>query len=135
MEADLGIQTFTYAVYPWMGSFADSPVVNEGYELNAPVLTVPGTAEQASLFSVSEPNIIIEAVKPAEDGSSDVIVRLYESKRTATACTLRTALPVASAVETDMLESSVLDELACEDGNVDLVLNPFEVKTVRLTLA
>jgi alpha-mannosidase len=135
MEADLGIQTFTYAVYPWAGTFADSPVVNEGYELNAPVLTVPGTVEQASLFSVSEPNIIIETVKPAEDGSSDVIVRLYESKRTATACTLQTALPVASAVATDMLESSVLDELACEDGNVELVLNPFEVKTVRLTLA
>jgi alpha-mannosidase len=134
MEADRGMQTFTYAVVPWTGSFAESPVVVEGYRLNAAVLTVPGTAESASLFSVSKPNIVIEAVKPAEDGSSDVIVRLYEAKRTATTCTLETALPVASAVATDMLETSVVNTLSCEDGSIDLAFEPFEIKTVRLTL-
>ncbi len=135
MEADRGIQTFTYAVTPWTGSFADSPVVIEGYRLNAPVLTVPGTTQQTSLFSVSEPNIVIETIKPADDGSSDVIVRLYESKRTATACTLHTALPVASAVETDMLETSAIDTLSCDKGTIELMFRPFEIKTVRLTLA
>jgi alpha-mannosidase len=135
MEADRGLQTFTYAVYPWIGSFADSPLIIEGYRLNAPVLTVPGTAGEASLFSVSRPNVVIEAVKPAEDGSSDVIVRLYESKRTATVCTLKTALPVASAVETDMLESSVVEDLTYDDGSIDLVFRPFEIKTLRLRLA
>jgi alpha-mannosidase len=135
MEADRGLQTFTYAVRPWTGTFAESPVVMEGYELNAPVLTISGTAEPASLFSVSSPNIVIEAVKPAEDGSSDIIVRLYESKRTATVCTLETALQVDSAVETDMLEASAVNELACEDGTIDLVFRPFEIKSVRLALA
>ena len=46
----------------------------------------PGTADGARgahgvepLFTVSNPALVIEAVKLAEDGSGDVVVRLYES--------------------------------------------------------
>jgi alpha-mannosidase len=39
------------------------------------------------------PGKVIEAVKPAEDGSDDISVRLYEAARSATRCTLRICLP------------------------------------------
>jgi len=133
MTADQGVQTFTYAFYAWNGSFADSGVVREGYDLNVPVQTAPGDGGTASLFAVDAPNVIIEAVKPAEDSSPDVIVRLYEAKRMATRATLTTALPVASAALTDMLEN-VQAALPCDDGAIPLEFRPFEVKTVRLAL-
>jgi len=138
MHADLGTQTFTYAFYAWNGTFAESDLVRQGYELNAPLLTVPGAAGTRSMFSVDSPNVIVETVKPAEDGSDDVIVRLYEAKRMAVACMLTTALPVVGATVTDMLEATEIEALdvatAGEVRGVSLTLRPFEVKTLRLKL-
>ena len=133
MTADKGIQTFTYALYAWNGSLAESGVVQEAYELNIPCRAAPGAAGEMSLFSLDAPNVIIEAVKPAEDGSRDVIVRLYESMRMATRCTLATALAVKKASQTDMLEEHQAD-LPLQAGKVALDFRPFEIKTVRLSL-
>jgi alpha-mannosidase len=133
MTADLGVQTFTYAFYAWDGCFADSGVVRESYDLNVPALSAPGDAGTASLFAVDTPNVIVEAVKPAEDGSQDIIVRLYEAKRMATRCTLTTTLPLGAVALTDMLEN-IQSVLPCEGGAIPLEFRPFEVKTVRLAL-
>ncbi len=133
MRADRGMQEFTYAIYAWNGSLAQSGVVREGYELNCPVMTAPGAAGELSLFRVSAPNVVIEAVKLAEDGSGDLIVRLYEAMRTATRCTLSTPLPIRRAAETDMLEEQPRP-LHAADGRVTLEFRPFEIKTVRLSV-
>jgi len=132
MTADKGKQVFTYAFYAWNGSLAESDVVRQGYELNCPVVTALGAAGEQSLFSVDAPNVVIEAVKPAEDGSGDVIVRLYESKRMATRCQLATTLPVARAKRTDMLEKA-LEDVPFANGRVAFDLSPFEVKTIRFS--
>jgi alpha-mannosidase len=108
--------------------------VKEAYDLNAPVMIVPGAAGNGSLFSLDAPNVVIETVKPAEDGSSDVIVRLYEAKRSATRCNLTTPLPVQSAEQTNMMEEHEAD-LALEGSQITLDFRPFEIKTVRLHLS
>lgn len=132
-EADRGVQTFTYALYPWAGTFAECNVVREAYELNVPVMVLPGSGGEGSLFSLNAPNIVLEAVKLAEDGSGDVIVRLYESKHMTTGCTLTIGLPVKTAAETDMMEENPT-QLSCSHGKVPLEFRPFEVKTVRLQI-
>lgn len=133
MTADKGVQTFTYALACWNGAFKDSGVVRDAYELNIPPAVVPGAAAaDGSLFQVADPNVILETVKPAEDGSGDVVLRLYESVRTATRCELRTSLPVKRAVETDMLENRVR-ALALRNGALELDFRPFEIKTIRLS--
>ena len=131
MTADKGLQRFTYALYAWNGSLAESGIVQEAYDLNCPVLVVPGAAGVNSLFNLGAPNIVLETVKPAEDGSRDVILRLYESKRAATHCTLSTSLPVKSVIQTDMLENGSMT-LAYAYGKINLDFRPFEVKTLRL---
>ena len=133
MHCDRGRQDFTYAFHVWSGSLADSRVVQEAYELNCPVLSVPGAGGEASVMSVDAPNVIIETIKLAEDGSGDLIVRLYEAKRMATRCTLTTVLPAVSARQVNMLEE-VEHDLELADGRVSLELRPFEIKTVRLAL-
>jgi alpha-mannosidase len=133
MTADKGVQTFTYSFYAWNGSLADSDVVREAYELNVPATTVSGAGGEQSLFSVDAPNIIIEAVKPAEDGSADVVVRLYEAKHMATRAMLSTSLPVKRSALTNMLEEFEAD-LPCASGKIALEFRPFEIKTVRLTV-
>ncbi len=131
MTADKGHQEFVYAFYAWNGSFADSRIVQEAYELNCPALTMPGAAGERSLFSLDAPNVLIEMIKPAEDGSNDIIVRLYEAKRMATRCTLTTSLPVRSVGQTNMLEGEE-KPLPCNTGKLSLEFRPFEVKTLRL---
>ena len=135
MTADKGTQTFTYALYSWNGSFEQSGVVREAYDLNVPALVLAGSAGDAavSLFSLDQTNIVIEAVKPAEDGSSAIVLRLYEAMHAATRCNLSTTLPVKSAAQTDMLENNPA-ALALSGGKIALDFRPFEIKTVRLNL-
>ncbi len=130
MTADKGIQTFTYALYPWNGSLADSGLVKEAYDLNVPPLAVLGASRsEASLFSLNREGVVIETVKPAEGNSAAVVVRLYESMGAATTCELKTALPVNRAALSDMLENTQAD-LPLTNGSVTLDFHPFEIKTV-----
>lgn len=133
MHADLGEQRFTYAFYGWNGGLTDSGLVRAGYELNCPVGTAPGDGGERSLFRVNAPNIVVETVKAAEDGSGDIILRLYESMRTATNCRVQTSLPAQSAQQTNMLEEQP-EDLPVADGAISLSFRPFEIKTLRLNL-
>lgn len=133
MTADRRSHQFTYAFYAWEGcSFLDSGVQKEAYELNAPLQTARGTAGEGHLFSVSAPNVILETVKLAEDGSGDLIVRLYEAGRTTTRAELEVHLPVTRARLTNMLEETEGD-LAMDGSKLALAFRPFEVKTIRFS--
>lgn len=131
MRADLGKQEFTYALYAWNGPFAESAVVREGYELNAPVMAVEGDAGSRSYLSVDAANIVVETVKAAEDGSGDVILRLYDSKRVRTKGTLTVDFPVSKVWKCDMLENRE-KALPVRKGRIPLAMRPFEILTLRL---
>ena len=130
MQADNGLHRFTYAFESWEGAFRDAPVVRDGLRLNYPVDATAGTAPAQSLFSVDAGNVILDTVKPAEDGSGDLILRLYESKKCDTRFTLTTALPVKSAALCDMLEQPEADIEPC--SSMQLHAGPFEIVTLRL---
>jgi alpha-mannosidase len=135
MNADKGTHVFTYSVYSWNGNLPSSGLVREGYELNHPVLLSSGGFGEKSVMRVNSPHVIMEAMKPAESGAEDVIVlRLYESMRTGTRCTLSLDLPMASVEEADMRER-VKKTLELRDGKVALEFRPFEIKTLLLRLA
>jgi alpha-mannosidase len=132
MNADRGRQEFTYAFYFWDGPLAESGLVQQGYQLNAPVQVVQGQAGTQSLFTLDKANIILDTVKPAEDQAErDIVLRLYESLGTKTRVRLSTSLPVKAAYRTDMLES-LLEALDLSNGQLELEFRPFEIKTLRL---
>jgi alpha-mannosidase len=134
MRADRGTQPFTYALYSWNGSFAASGVVREAAELNCPVVTAPGSPGEKSIARLNSPHVILETMKPAEDGEDDLIVlRLYESMRTSTRCTLSLDLPVSAVEEADMRERPIRS-LALHEGKVSLSFRPFEIKTLLVRL-
>ena len=131
MRADNGEHDFTYAFTAWEGNFLESPVVEEAYDLNVPMQVVSGACPSFSALVVDEPNVFIDTVKPAEDGSGDVIVRLYEAKKADTNCALGVNLPASKIWACDMLENK-LEELPVEEGCVKLHFHTFEVKTLRI---
>ncbi|MCS6906582.1 MAG: glycoside hydrolase family 38 C-terminal domain-containing protein [Anaerolineales bacterium] len=133
--ADRGEHRFTYALYFWNGGLLESGLLQEAYDLNVPPLIVGGAEalHPFSLFILDKPNIVLETLKPAEDGSSDLILRLYEGMRTATRCTLQTTLPVRSVYQTNMLEQEP-QPLTFAGGRVALDFRAFEIKTLRLVI-
>ena len=133
MRADNGSHRFTYAFTTWEGPWLMSPTVRDGLALNVNPVVVPGSGSTFSAFRVSRDNVIIDTVKMAEDGSDDVIVRLYESLRADTSFTLQTALPVARAWLCDLLETPA-EPLEVRQDSLTLNAGPFKVLTVRLAL-
>ena len=132
MRADNGEHVFTYAFTAWEGSFLESPVVREAYDLNVPLQTVPGSCPSFSAFGIDAENVFIDTVKPAEDGSGDLILRLYEAKRADTACTLRINFPVRSVSLCDMLENETETLTYNSAEGIPLRFHTFEVKTLRV---
>jgi alpha-mannosidase len=136
---------FSYALYPHSGDHVAGGVVRAGYELNVPLRVItltPGSGQEqgdrkASLLRVNAPNVVIEAVKRAEDqaeGEPAWIVRLYECHGAGAQAALCPGFPIAEAAETNLMEE-VLGPLQVRENDVRLVFRPFEVKTVRLTPA
>lgn len=69
---------FTYAIYPHAGTWREADTLQEGYDLNQPVIAVNGSTAQKyySFVSCDKNNIMLETVKPAEDGNEILFVSL-----------------------------------------------------------
>lgn len=121
---DRGAHEFTYAFLP-LPPRDVSDAVREGYRLNNPLRIVTDRALPSAISS-SEPGIVVETVKPAEDGDG-VVVRFYESLGRPSRTRITTTIPHTAVVETDMLEAG-------EDAAdlLDLAFGPFQVRTFRL---
>ncbi|MFB6075215.1 MAG: alpha-mannosidase [Haloarculaceae archaeon] len=133
-EADRGRHEFAYAVYPHEGDLQAGGVVEEGYEFNVPAHAVP-VEDSVSLepFAVDAEGVVVESIKRAEDGADALVVRLYEAYGRATDATLTFDLPVVGAAETNLIEDHERD-LTVSDGSVDLSLDAFDIRTIRLDL-
>ncbi len=132
-ETDQGSHRLRFALAPG-ASVTDA--VREGHWINLPERTVSGSgAEVAPLFRVSDERIVVEAVKLAEDGSGDVVVRLYESAGGRAAGTLTVDFPASSVTETDLLERALPEAGAYAlgaGGEVEVSLRPFQILTLRV---
>ena len=138
--ADRGRHEFAYAFMAWSGDFAAAGPVREGYAFNvrpAVLALGPGgpaaeTAGPRSLAAIDAPGVVLEAAKLAEDGSGDLVLRLYESAGTGTRAALRLGLPIARARATNLLEEGG-EDLPAPAGAVELEFRAFEIKTLRLS--
>ncbi|MCO4252972.1 alpha-mannosidase [Pseudarthrobacter raffinosi] len=129
--ADRGHQEMTVTIRPGAG-IADA--VEEGYRTNLAPRLVKGARGVEPLFSVDNPALVIEAVKLAEDGSGDVVVRLYESLGQRSAGVLTANFPVTAVQVTDLLERATDApgvSTAAAEQSVELSLRPFQLVTLR----
>ncbi len=82
---DQGIQTFRMLLVPHSGSWRESAVVRRAEEFTAPLpviyqgIHLGSRPQSASFLSIDQLNIVAPAIKLAEDGSGDLIVRCYET--------------------------------------------------------
>jgi alpha-mannosidase len=105
--------------------------VAEGYRLNLPLRTVRGAGPVAPLLTVDNPAVVVEAVKLAEDGSGDVVVRLYEAHGGRASAQVTADFPYESVVETDLLETPLPEPVALSADGARLAVRPFQIVTLR----
>ena len=78
---------------------------------------------------VDDPAVVVEAVKLAEDGSGDVVVRLYEALGSRASARITPTFDHASVTETDLLERPLPAPVALDGDR--LRLRPFQIVTLR----
>ncbi|MFB6984975.1 MULTISPECIES: alpha-mannosidase [unclassified Streptomyces] len=128
---DQGVHRLRYALLPG-ATIGDA--VREGWQFGLPERRVPGSAVVAPLVSVDHDAVVVTAVKLADDGSGDVVVRLHEAHGGRASARLTTGFPLAGARVTDLLERPLAEESAEMAGDaVRLRLRPFQIMTLRLT--
>jgi alpha-mannosidase len=132
--ADRGKHRFTYALMPHLGDFREAGVIAAAEDLNAPLRVVRGAlaaGDSHSLVEVESPQVVVEAIKRAED-SGAVIIRIYEAWGGHCRTRLSTSFPATKAFLCDLLERNK-EELPIRDGHVVLELAPFKILTLKLT--
>lgn len=136
-QADMGKHEFTYALFPHSGQ-AGVETVRQGYELNTPLMAVvttghPGPLPPSQSFVTMEPeNVILSAIKKAEDGEA-WIVRFYEIAGRETQARLKMPRIVMRAQETNLLEQPERD-LIVQGQEVTVPTKPYEITTVRIEM-
>ena len=128
-DADRGRHRFTYALLPHGGGLG--PVLTESWALNLPPRLVVGE-QRRSIVRVDHPGVVVTAVKAADDGSGDVVVRLHEAFGGRARTTLTSSAHVGAVVVCDLLERPTGAEQGVSGSGVDVELRPFEVRKLRL---
>jgi alpha-mannosidase len=131
-DADQGRHTLRFRVRP--GSDVVDAVAL-GYDLAFPLRSTRG--EIRPLVTSTAPTVLVETVKLAEDGSGDLVVRLYEAggRRARTRVRLD---GTADAIRlTDLLERALAeaarDTVVSAGSEIELEFRPFQFRTVRFS--
>jgi len=136
--ADKGKHQFSYSLYPHKGTWREADTVQKGYEFNYPLLTrlvEPHAGELPAAFSFfkAEPsNIVLSAVKKAEDRNS-LVLRLYEAEGNPTEAKLTFFRRPKEVYVLDLMENR-LQPMTLKAGENALVLKfgKSEIKTIEL---
>jgi alpha-mannosidase len=126
--ADQGRHVLRTTVRPG-NSVADA--IEEGYRTNLPLRHVRGDHGVAPIVTVSDQAVVVEAVKLAEDGSGDLVVRLYESRGGRARAVVTADADVRSVQSTDLLERALPDGISADGASIELDLRPFQLVTLR----
>ncbi len=108
--------TFTFAIYPHKGRIEEAEIPQKAYELNAPIRIVKGriaktptlpdssrTDKQRSFVNIDSSDLMLEAIKEAEDGNG-LILRFYEMYNKRGKATIELWREFRNAKSTDLLE-------------------------------
>jgi alpha-mannosidase len=136
-QADQGMQHFSYGLYPHAGDWKQAGTVEHGYEFNY-LLTATVVAPHAgalpgtySYASVSSPDVILTAMKKAED-SNALILRMYESGGKSEQVKVRLPVGATRASVTNLMEQEDGAAVPLSDSTATVSIHPYEILTLKV---
>jgi alpha-mannosidase len=136
-EADQGHHHFHYALYPHTGTWKDALTIRHGWEYNYPLKAVVTTAHAGSLpaqhsfASVTPENVVLTAVKKAED-SNGLIFRVYEWAGKEATAEFHVPAGATAATVTNLMEAPEGSPLPVTGDVVKASIHPYEILTIRV---
>lgn len=130
-------RTFHYSIVPHAGDWRQAKAYRAGLEVNNPLIVRNAPPHEGTLPAVwglcdiSPANVVLSALKPADDGSC--IIRVYEADGRPTAATLQWHAKVLAAHEANLMEDPG-KELKLAGDTLRFDLHPFEIKTFKMRL-
>ena len=83
------------------------------------------------LVQVDGDGVLVETIKLANDGTGDIVVRLYESFGCRSVANVRGNFAYSAIIRTDLLENPEVDQPQSATGGFSPTLRPFELVTFR----
>ena len=136
-EADRGIQHFRYELYPHSGTWQQAMTERKGYELNYPLQATVVAPHSGSLparhsyMSVDAENVVVTAVKKAEDDDS-LIFHLFEWAGKSAPVKFTLPPGAISATEVNLVEQPTGSSLEVHGDSVTLPISPFEIRSIEV---
>ena len=136
-EADRGHHHFSYALYPHGADWKKALTVRHGYAYNYQLAARQiephaGTLPlQHSYLSVRPENVVLTAVKKAEEGNA-LILRAYEWAGKDSTVEILLPPGATSATLTNLMEKPAGSPLRVTEGRVTAPIHPYEILTLRV---
>jgi len=136
-NADRGHHHFSYSLYPHAGDWKRAMTVRHGYDFNYRLQSMQLEAHEGkrpareSFVGVSNPNVVLTAVKKAED-SDGLIFRFYEWAGTSGEVRIKVPAGATAATLTDLMEKPQGSALSVSGNEVTVPVHPFEIVSVRV---
>jgi alpha-mannosidase len=132
---ELGHHSYAYSVYPFSGDWVKAGVHRRAYETSLPLsayqINVISEEDTCHTFSLEPDNLVISALKKAEDDDT-IILRFFET--TGQSCRARLQLPpqISNMIITNLMEQEEEALAIRKDQTVELSVSPFEIITLKL---
>jgi alpha-mannosidase len=129
--ADRGQHEFCYSILPHEGDFYTAGLEKESLILNNPVQLFEFCVKDTNaLISLTQDNVLIDAVKLSEDGKA-VIIRLHEYAGMECDLIVESFMEYKSWRLVNLLERDMSEAFV---GKIALSFKPFEIKSLALNL-
>lgn len=131
---DQGEQNFTYSLLPHSGDFIDGNTVKHAYELNQPLRAIKGMLKsevKKQLFKFNDANILVDAIKKAEDEDM-IIIRFHDYSGSRQNVSIDSDYEINGWMETNLMEKPIED--LRNENSINVVVNPYEIKTLMIKI-
>ncbi|WP_319024432.1 alpha-mannosidase [Paraclostridium bifermentans] len=131
---DQGEQNFTYSLLPHSGDFIDGNTVKHAYELNQPLRAIKGMLKsevKKQLFKFNDANILVDAIKKAEDEDM-IIIRFHDYSGSRQNVSIDSDYEITGWMETNLMEKPI--ENLRNENSINVVVSPYEIKTLMIKM-
>lgn len=131
---ELGANHYRYSIYPYRGNWKEAHIHRRGHETSQPLHAIQVESESRERefhsFTLEPDNLILSALKKAEDGDA-LVIRFFETR--GERCTATIGLPerITAAERIDLIEHGE-GTVAIDGGEITMDVGPFEIVTLKL---
>jgi alpha-mannosidase len=136
-DADQGRHQFRYSLYPHAGDWKQALTERRGYEYNYQLTAMQVQPHVGSLpleysyLSVQAENVVLTAVKKAEDADG-LIIRVFEWAGKSSEVKIKVPPGATSATVTNLMEKPEGPALKVINDIVTVPIHPFEILSLRV---